>query len=85
MSGEARRFWPRPRKIDFRVDLVDGTHLDVPAVGVAVDGEHLLFFSRWSEGGGVPLGSRIPRERIVTVTTAATLSGPPNEGPVLPT
>lgn len=85
MSGEARRFWPPPPKIDFRVDLVDGTHLNVPAVGMAVDGDHLLFFSRWSESGGMPTGNRVPRERVVTVTTEATLSKPPRQGPVLPT
>ena len=77
VAGEAKRFWPPPLSIDFRVDLVDGTHLDVPAVGVAVDGDDLVFFSRWSERGGVPMGSRLPRERVAAVTTAAMLSRPP--------
>lgn len=76
MAGEARRFWPPPVTVDFRVDFVDGSHLNVPAVGVAIDGDHLLFFSRWSERGGLPIGSRIPRERIATVTTAGLLSEP---------
>jgi len=77
VAGEAKRFWPPPARIDFRVDLVDGTHLDVPAVGVAVDGDDLLFFSRWSDAGGVPSGSRVARARVTAVTTVATLSQPP--------
>lgn len=78
VSGEAKRFWPPPVTIDFRVDMVDGSHLDVSAVGVAVDGDDLLFFSRWSERGGLPIANRVPRERVTAVTTAATRSPPPN-------
>lgn len=76
MAGEARRFWPPPARLRFRIDLVDKQHLNVDAVGMGVDGADLVFFARWSEDGGIPLATRVPRERVLAVTTDAAVHDP---------
>jgi len=73
MAGTTRR-WHRPQYIDFRIEFVDGTSLETAALGVAVDGDYLLFISRWPEAAGLPNGNRVPRDRVTTVTTTARLS-----------
>ena len=76
MAGEARRFWPPPSRLRFHVDMVDDQHLTVDAVGMGIDGPDLVFFGRWSESGGVPLANRVPRDRVVSVTTDASAHDP---------
>ena len=64
----------RPQNIDFRIEFVDGTCLETAAMGVAVDGDYLLFISRWKDAAGRPSGNRVPRDRVTSVTTTATSS-----------
>jgi hypothetical protein len=68
MAGEARRFWPPPSRLRFRIEMVDDQHLTVDAVGMGMDGPDLIFFGRWPEEGGIPIANRVPRERVVSVT-----------------
>lgn len=48
----------------FLVEFVDGQSMPLRALGMALDGDYLLFFRRWPEDGGSPIGHRVPRNRI---------------------
>jgi hypothetical protein len=39
-------------------------------------GEARRFFGRWSAEGGIPMGNRVPRERVLQVTTDAASHDP---------
>ena len=76
MAGEARRFWPPQQRLRFHVELIGHKKLTVDAVGMGIDGNELVFFSRWSEQGGITLSNRVPRERVLSVTTDAAAHDP---------
>jgi hypothetical protein len=79
-AGEARRFWPPPQWLRFHIELVGHKTVTVDAVGMGIDGSDLVFFSRWSENGGIPLSNRVPRVRVLSVTTDVAVHDPLHGG-----
>ena len=57
------------RWTDFVVDMVSGDPVRIRALGVAMDGDQVVFFNHWPTGGSRPVGTRIERSRLVSVTT----------------
>jgi hypothetical protein len=43
---------------------------------MGIEGPDLVFFGRWSAEGGIPMGNRVPRERVLQVTTDAASHDP---------
>jgi hypothetical protein len=76
MAGEVRRSWPPPLRLRFQVELIGNKLLTVDAVGMGIDASDVVFFSRWSQQGGIPLSNRVPRESILSVTTDAAAHDP---------
>lgn len=57
------------------IEMVDGQPLTMHAVGMGLDGSDLIFFGRWSDSGGIPIATRAPRDRVVSVTTDGSTHG----------
>lgn len=65
-NSPAAERYPFPPRTRFLLEVDDGQRLSIYALGVALDGEHMLFFKRWPET--TPTGDRVPRDRIRSIT-----------------
>jgi hypothetical protein len=70
VSAQGDNLYDQPRWMDFTVAYRDGSAGKIRALGLALDGDDLLFFNHWAQQSP-PAGTRVPRANVISITTDA--------------